>query len=280
MARNQSADIRRVLSRLVSKARLKRLAADIGVVLRERKIGVVALFWTLVLGFATGNERTLAGLRRAFEKATGTTVVPSAFYNRFTPKLVRLLKAILGEVMDKTARMNGALRGVLRPLPALFPEEERSKQPSAFSILRALMEEFRHPKDSRLSLVGAFINRDFSGGRAIALFTGSESEFNITAKPGDTIAGFRVEDIRTDGVRLASDAQTLTLAVGKSLIQRGDANWEVGAAEPSERSEGARTPDSSGGSIPSGASAPSAAGAGADDVLKRLMEKRRQEMGQ
>jgi len=113
MARNQSADIRRVLSRLVSKARLKRLAADIGVVLRERKIGVVALFWTLVLGFATGNERTLAGLRRAFEKATGTTVVPSAFYNRFTPKLVRLLKAILGEVMDKTARMNGALRGVL-----------------------------------------------------------------------------------------------------------------------------------------------------------------------
>ena len=28
------------------------------------------------------------------------------------------------------------LRGTLKPLPALFPEEERSKQPSAFSILR------------------------------------------------------------------------------------------------------------------------------------------------
>lgn len=50
----------------------------------------------------------------------------------------------------------GLLRGRLKPLPALFPEEERSKQPSAFSILRALIEEFRNEQDSRLGLVGAF----------------------------------------------------------------------------------------------------------------------------
>jgi anthranilate synthase len=50
----------------------------------------------------------------------------------------------------------GALCGRLKPLPPLFPEEERSKQPSAFSILRALIEEFRNEKDSRLALVGAF----------------------------------------------------------------------------------------------------------------------------
>lgn len=51
---------------------------------------------------------------------------------------------------------NGALVGTLKPLPALFPEEERSKQPSAFSILRAIINEFRHPLASRLALVGAF----------------------------------------------------------------------------------------------------------------------------
>ncbi|MFY9723971.1 MAG: anthranilate synthase component I, partial [Bryobacteraceae bacterium] len=50
----------------------------------------------------------------------------------------------------------GALEGRLKPLPALFPEEERSKQPSAFSILRALIEEFRGEEDSRLGLLGAF----------------------------------------------------------------------------------------------------------------------------
>ena len=48
------------------------------------------------------------------------------------------------------------LAGRLKPLPALFPEEERSKQPSAFSILRALIEEFRGEKNSKLKLVGAF----------------------------------------------------------------------------------------------------------------------------
>jgi anthranilate synthase len=50
----------------------------------------------------------------------------------------------------------GALVGRLGPLPKLFPEEERSKQPSVFSILRSLIEEFRNEQDSRLALVGAF----------------------------------------------------------------------------------------------------------------------------
>ena len=39
--------------------------------------------------------------------------------------------------------MTGLL-GQLKPLPGLFSEEERSKQPSVFSILRALIEEFRN----------------------------------------------------------------------------------------------------------------------------------------
>jgi anthranilate synthase len=50
----------------------------------------------------------------------------------------------------------GALRGRLKPLPPLFPEEERSKQPSAFSILRVLLDDFRPLGDARLGLVGAF----------------------------------------------------------------------------------------------------------------------------
>ena len=44
----------------------------------------------------------------------------------------------------------------LKPLADRFPEEERSKQPSPFSLLRTLIEEFRTPDDSRLALIGAF----------------------------------------------------------------------------------------------------------------------------
>ena len=48
------------------------------------------------------------------------------------------------------------IRVELKPLAEKFSEEERSKQPSPFSILRTLIEEFRHPEDSRLALIGAF----------------------------------------------------------------------------------------------------------------------------
>ena len=51
---------------------------------------------------------------------------------------------------------NGALRGRLKPLPEFFSEEERSKQPSVFSMLRELVHEFRNAQDATLALVGAF----------------------------------------------------------------------------------------------------------------------------
>ena len=44
----------------------------------------------------------------------------------------------------------------LKPLAERFPEEERSKQPSPFSIIRALISEFKSSEDSRLLLAGAF----------------------------------------------------------------------------------------------------------------------------
>ncbi|HTU47286.1 MAG TPA: anthranilate synthase component I [Bryobacteraceae bacterium] len=53
-------------------------------------------------------------------------------------------------------RKPDSIRLDLRPLAAKFPEEERSKQPSPFSILRTLVQEFQNPRDSRLLLIGAF----------------------------------------------------------------------------------------------------------------------------
>jgi anthranilate synthase len=57
---------------------------------------------------------------------------------------------------DEFGLQDTVLRGRLKPLPALFAEEERSKQPSAFSILRTLIGEFRSKQDNRLALLGAF----------------------------------------------------------------------------------------------------------------------------
>ena len=72
--------------------------------------------------------------------------------------LNRILETVLAghPHWESFALENGEMRGTLKPLPALFPEEERSKQPSAFSILRDLLNEFKHPLASRMALAGAF----------------------------------------------------------------------------------------------------------------------------
>ena len=72
--------------------------------------------------------------------------------------MVRLLAPVLQEHphWDEFQLEGDVLRGRLKPLPAFFSEEERSKQPSVFSLLRALIHEFQSDKDTRLSLVGAF----------------------------------------------------------------------------------------------------------------------------
>ncbi len=57
---------------------------------------------------------------------------------------------------DSFSLDGSGLRGRLKPLPTLFPEEERSRQPSPFSILRTLLQEFRNDQDSRLAFAGAF----------------------------------------------------------------------------------------------------------------------------
>lgn len=72
--------------------------------------------------------------------------------------LLRLLGPLLAHhphVHDRNARPD-ALAFVLKPLADKFPEEERSKQPSPFSLIRTLISEFGNPEDARLALIGAF----------------------------------------------------------------------------------------------------------------------------
>ena len=70
----------------------------------------------------------------------------------------RILEPLLAGLpqWDEFRAVGSALQGRLKPLAAIFPEEDRSKQPSAFSILRGLVNEFKNADDSRLALVGAF----------------------------------------------------------------------------------------------------------------------------
>jgi len=113
MAQTKSIGIRKILARLLPRQRIEKIAAEVGLTQRKRKVQVHALFWTLVLGFGTGRERTIASLRRAYERATGCQLVPSAFYDRFTKPLVKLLKTVASMLLAQVAEPARQLAGPL-----------------------------------------------------------------------------------------------------------------------------------------------------------------------
>jgi anthranilate synthase len=78
--------------------------------------------------------------------------------NRRGSVLIKLLRPLFASHPHSasTTYTDDLLHIELKPLAPLFPEEERSKQPSPFSLLRTLIEEFRNPQDSHLALIGAF----------------------------------------------------------------------------------------------------------------------------
>ncbi|HVB15570.1 MAG TPA: anthranilate synthase component I, partial [Stellaceae bacterium] len=74
-------------------------------------------------------------------------------------------RLLLGAVGDHLAALPAAdirrlgddrIDGEVQASDTRFPEEQRSRQPSVFSVLRALGELFASPEDEHLGLYGAF----------------------------------------------------------------------------------------------------------------------------
>lgn len=105
--------LRQVLETCCPADFIRARARDLGVIKRQRKVSVVALFWTLVLGGGEG-IRTLTGLRQAYQNATGTTIASSAFQNRFTESLAQLMREAVVMAMSKLAEPVAGLQGRLQ----------------------------------------------------------------------------------------------------------------------------------------------------------------------
>jgi anthranilate synthase len=74
-------------------------------------------------------------------------------------------RLLLGAIGDRLGGLEAAdirrtdedrIEGEVRESETRFPEEQRSRQPSVFSVLRALGDLFASPKDEHLGLYGAF----------------------------------------------------------------------------------------------------------------------------
>ncbi len=71
---------------------LRKAAQEIGLIKRERKIDPTIMFWVLAMSFGVRLQRTLASIKRNYEKASNEKMSDSSWYERFTPELVAFLK--------------------------------------------------------------------------------------------------------------------------------------------------------------------------------------------
>jgi len=86
---------------------LHETARETGLVKRERKVDPVVMFWVLTLSFGVRLQRTLASLKRSYEKAAETTLSDSSWYERFTPELVEFLRRCVVRGIENLAEQPG-----------------------------------------------------------------------------------------------------------------------------------------------------------------------------
>lgn len=124
MARPKGIDVPGELKRLFPTRWLRETAAEVGLTRRRRKIDPAALFWTLVLGFGTGTERSIASLRRFHGATTGRRLVASSFYVKLNERTVRFLKRAVLRAVEKIAAPSRGLSSRLSAFRDLVVADE------------------------------------------------------------------------------------------------------------------------------------------------------------
>lgn len=139
-------------------------------------------------------------------------------------------------------------------------------------------------RPERITLLGVLVD----GNNSAAFFDGSRSEYTRAVRTGEEIAGYKVVDIGTDKVRLANGDKKIEIRVASRMEKLGDNPWTL-AEGGSGSSEFFREDGTSSRSMSDKSQSDSAISSGdgqsgsaepSSDLVKRLMERRRREMGE
>lgn len=131
------------------------------------------------------------------------------------------------------------------------------------------------PQRESFQLIGALTTPE----QQLAFFDGSNSDYRRVINVGELIAGFKVTAITTTSVQLEHDTNQIEVAVGTGMERVGDNPWETSSApfrSTPITSENSATNDSTDTSTES----TSPSGGEENDILKRMLERRRQEASQ
>jgi hypothetical protein len=122
------------------------------------------------------------------------------------------------------------------------------------------------------ALVGTLSSRNGT----LAFFDGNDSDYRKVLSPDGVIAGYKVTEITLYGVKLASTNKPVVMKVGAQMRQEGKGEWQLadsgelpatttGNEAPATDETTAATPASGAGSEP-------------NEVLRKLMQQREQEL--
>lgn len=186
VAQRRSDHIQQALTSVLPRQRIRDMARRLGVVQRRRKLDIVALVYSLVLGFASGDRRSLSGLRRSYFRATAMRLAPSSFYARFTPGLTKLMRALAMSAIRQFAERRPKLRDVFAPFVEVLAID------SALIRLHDALEDFypsvwsHYMKASvKLTVVMNVIGR---GPTRVGISHGSRHDVHLL-KPGRLMRG-------------------------------------------------------------------------------------------
>jgi hypothetical protein len=109
-----------------------------------------------------------------------------------------------------------------------------------------------------------------------AFFNGTSSDYQKALQEGGTIAGYTVAKITFDSVQLQAAGKEIEMKVGSAMRQEGG-SWEL--AQPGEWTPASETDTGNENQNTNETPALTLPASGAtSDVLKRLMERRQQEL--
>jgi putative transposase len=177
--------IERSLCELFPAEWLRNKAKETGLIKRERKIDPVIIFWVLAIGYGTFLQRTLAGLKRNYERASNQILRDSSWYYRFTPELVDFLRECVARGLDFLAQdPNRTLSERLSPFEDVLIQDSTIVR--LHEKLAKIWPATRSRKVAAGVKVAVLTSAIASGPKSVALFAENTNELR-TLKIGPWI---------------------------------------------------------------------------------------------
>jgi hypothetical protein len=145
-------------------------------------------------------------------------------------------------------------------------------------VVSAPVERPPDPVVDEISLIGTLVTEQ----QTFAFFESNRMEFRGVLELGMPVADYQIAAISSKGVILSASGQSIELAVGMGLSRVDLGEWRFGTSPQRTTSPAlARRPEGSSTPSPTPSAAPQANEGGSnEDLLKKLMERRRQELNQ